>query len=69
MFYLYVDRILVATAEKFSEIVNILDVEIFRECEKYGWIETLAGGLIEHDYGMLMYYDCLIEVYHGRCIS
>lgn len=69
MFYLYLDGELISQSELFSEIADIIFVEILKDCQcKFELLDKLLIGLLEHHYGSFYVpgFTSLVEVYHGR---
>lgn len=67
MYFLYLDRELVAQSTEFSEIIVIIQDEIFNNSENFkSWVLDCCDGLLKHDVWHKEYCGALIEVYHGR---
>ena len=67
MFYLYFDRDLIAQSEKFSEIADIIIVEILNNCESaLDIVFYVVNGLLAYDHALVNLRDSTLEVYYGR---
>ena len=67
MFYLYFDRDLIAESEKFSEIADIIIVEILNNCESaLDIIFKCIDDLLAYNHALVNLMDSTLEVYYGR---
>lgn len=67
MYFLYLDRELVAQSTEFSEIIVIVHHEIFNNSVNFqSWVLDCCDGLLKHHVWHKEYWGALIEVYYGQ---